>query len=56
MTMMFVVLTLNNGWKKNNLNQKKSATFWLTTLPPKNERYVLTKQLCWNLVNEKEKK
>ena len=36
--------------RTNNLNQETGASPWLTTLPLKQERYALTKQLFWVLI------
>ena len=36
--------------RTNDLNQKTGVSAWLTTLPLKQEGYVLTKQLFWDLI------
>ena len=40
----------NNQLKLNNINREIGASCWLTTLPIKDEGYVLCKQLFWDLI------
>ena len=39
-----------NQIKLNNINQEIGASSWLTTMPIKEEGYVITKQIFWDLV------
>ena len=41
----------SEGRKQNNLNLKTGASSWLTTLPIKEEGYVLNKQSFWDLLS-----